>query len=281
MKRLFQVTLACAALFSVDGFSASKSSSSPAAAKVASATCTPDSAVAIYYGNGMYISPARARVQALVMDRKIRAALPQGVTPQFSYSYNNSEDQVTQVLQVLGQAIDDRVIRFQSWLNVPSGAPSVFRNTVKTLEQSATVSNYVKDADLTAHVSRYQSDLASGKRVIVLAHSQGNFYANQAHSRLPSTQGFSIVAVGTPASFTAGGGPHITLTNDEVIVPIPNRRPPNTTNSASFVTAAGDADGHSFTRSYLNGDVSGPKIVQQLASTLAALSCPVAVIVSP
>ena len=240
----------------------------------ASAACASDSAVVIYYGNGMYISPARARVQSLLMDRKIRPALPAGTKVSFSYSYNNSENEVTQVLEVLGQALDDKSVKFQSWLDVPSSSPSAFRNAVKAAEQSARVGNYVKDGDLTAHVARYQADLAAGKRVIVLAHSQGNFYANRAYEELPSTTGFGIVAVGTPAGFTAGGGPHTSLTNDKVIDPIPGRRSLNTTNSSSFVSAARDADGHSFTRSYLNGDVSGPKIIGQVKDVLAALPCP-------
>jgi hypothetical protein len=244
------------------------------AAGTASSACAPDSAVVIYYGNGMYISPARARVQSLLMDRKIRPALPAGTNVSFSYSYNNSEDEVTQVLQVLGQALDDKSVKFQSWLNVPSSAPSVFRNAINTAEQSARVGSYVKDADLGAHVARYQTDLAAGKRVIVLAHSQGNFYANRAYEELSSTAGFGIVSVGTPAGFTAGSGPHTSLTNDKVIDPIPGRRPLNTTNSPSFVSAARDADGHSFTRSYLNGDVSGPKIIGQVKDMLAALPCP-------
>jgi hypothetical protein len=39
------------------------------------------------------------------------------------------------------------------------------------------------------------------------------------------------------------------------------------------VKAAKDPDGHSFNRSYLSGDVSGPKIVGQVKD-VASLSCP-------
>ena len=240
----------------------------------APAACAPDSAVVITYGNGMYISPARARVQALLMDAKIRPSLPGGIAPVFTYSYNNSEDDVTQVLQVLGQAFDDAAIRYQSWLNAPSGAPAPFRNAVRSRQESARVGNYVRDADLNAHVARYNADLGAGRRVIVLAHSQGNFYANHAHEQLSSTAGFGIVSVGTPAGYTAGNGPYTTLTTDKIIDPIPGRRAPNTTNGAAFNASVRDADGHSFSASYLAGDVSGPKIVGQVLSVLAAVGCP-------
>jgi len=240
----------------------------------ASAACAPDSGIVIYYGNGMYITPARARVQALQMDRKLRPTLPAGTNVVFSYSYNNSEDDLNQMLEVAVQAIDDKPIKLPSWLNVPAEAPSAVRNAIKAAQQAASADSYVKDADLAAHVARYTADLAAGKRVIVLAHSQGNFYANRAYERLSSTAGFAIVSVGTPASYTAGGGPYTTLTTDQIITPIPGRRAPNVTNSAAFSNTIKGSDGHSFTGSYLNGDVSGPQIVSQVKDRLVALPCP-------
>jgi hypothetical protein len=238
----------------------------------------------------MFITPARARVQALMMDKKIRPALPAGAHVTFSYAYNNSEDSYDQMLQVvaqaaLGKSLGKSSIKLPSVPSVPSAPsvpsvpswvpdPSAVEDAIRSIEQAASADTYVNDPDLDAHVAHYTADLAAGKRVIVVAHSQGNFYANKSHERLPSTAGFGIVAVGTPASFTAGNGPYTTLTNDEVIKPVPNRRSPNTTNGAAFVSAV-KGDGHSFTAHYLNGDVSGPKIVTQVTTRLAALSCPV------
>jgi hypothetical protein len=251
--------------------------------------CASDSGVVIYYGNGMFISPARARVQALMMDKKIRPALPAGTQATFSYAYNNSEESTEQLLQVLSQAALGKssiklpsIPSFPSTPSVPSvpsvpswapDLPESVLEDIRSIERAATADAYVKDPDLAAHVARYAADLAAGKRVLVLAHSQGNFYANEAHERLPSTAGFGIVAVATPASSTAGNGPYTTLTNDEVVKLVPNRRASNTTNGAAFTNAV-KGDGHSFTAHYLNGDVSGPKILAQVNTALAGLSCP-------
>lgn len=244
-----------------------------AAALPVAAACTHDSATVFSYGNGMYISPARARVQALMMDVRLRPELPAGVTPVFTYSYNSDEDDLAQVLEVVGQAVDDAAARVHSWLGIPSFAPKSFRDAVEARQRAARVGTYVRDKDLEAHVARYQADLAAGRRVIVLAHSQGNFYANRAHERLPSTAGFGIVAIGTPAGYTAGNGPYTTLTTDKIIGPIPGRRAPNTTNSDAFNAATGGSDGHSFTTHYLAGDVSGPKIIGQVLAVLDTLGC--------
>jgi hypothetical protein len=260
-----------------------------------SSACAPDSAVVIYYGNGMFITPARARVQALLMDRKLRSTLPARTKVTFAYSYNNSEDSYDQLFQVAGQALLGKsalgipdipsvpsvpsVPSLPSTPSVPSlpswpNLPSSIGEAVRTLEKSANADSYVKDRDLNAHVARYQADLAAGRRVIVLAHSQGNFYANRAYDALSSKAGFAIVSIGTPASYTAGSGPYTTLTTDEIISSIPNRRTPNTTNGHIFNGATSDGDGHSFTRHYLNGDVAGPKITGQVNTVLASLSCP-------
>jgi hypothetical protein len=257
------------------------------AAASSQAACVPDSGVRIYYGNGMFITPARARVQALMMDRKIRPALPAGTRVTFSYAYNNSEEFFEQMLQVVKQAaLGKASIKIPSLPSVPSipkapavpswasGLPESAIEEIRKIEKDATADTYVDDADLDAHVARYSADLAMGKRVIVVAHSQGNFYANESFKRLSSTAGFGIVAVATPASYTAGNGPYTTLTNDDLIKSIPNRRAPNTANGAAFVAATQNTDNHSFTGNYLAGDVSGPKIVEQVKTVLAGLSCP-------
>ena len=256
-----------------------------AAVAPASAACAPDSGVVIYYGNGMFITPSRARVQALLMDRRLRPHLPAGTKVTFSYAYNNNEDSYTQMLQVVAQAVlgktslklpsVPKVPTVPSVPSVPSWVPNAEKVTsaIQAIEKASNPDSYVKYPDLMAHVARYRTDLAAGKRVLLLAHSQGNFYANKAHEQLSSTAGFGIVSVGTPDNYTAGNGPYTTLTNDEIIKPIPNRRAPNTSNSAAFNKLVG-GDGHSFTGHYLDGDVSGPKIVSQVNTTLASLGCP-------
>jgi hypothetical protein len=118
-----------------------------------------------------------------------------------------------------------------------------------------------------------------GNRVLVVAHSQGNLYANAAYGNLASKDtvpmdAFGIVSVATPASRVAGGGPYYTLMYDLVIsavqLAIPGTLPGNVTNSVSD----SDWKHHSFIDSYLNGDQTGRLIINGALSTANTLAWP-------
>ena len=237
------------------------------------AACPQTPVVSVYFVNGMNTSLSSARAQTLALEHKVRPSLPTGVTVNFSYSYNANESDTRQIVQVLSQTLNDKSIPYYQWLSNPSSSPALFQTALQSLEVGSTVSSYVNDPDLQTHVQKYAADLAAGKKVVLVAHSQGNFYANRAYEQLASTS-LGIVSVGTPSSYTAGNGPYTTLTTDLVIQSILQHRSANTTNGALFLLNVKDNQGHSFRKSYLNGDVSGPKIVSQIVSQITTLPCP-------
>ena len=61
------------------------------------------------------------------------------------------------------------------------------------------------------------------QKVLFVAHSQGNFYANDIYNKIASKEGgipkksLGIYGIGSPASFVSGGGKYITSSNDEII----------------------------------------------------------------
>jgi len=52
--------------------------------------------------------------------------------------------------------------------------------------------------DLRKHIRYYERDLKDGKKLVLIGHSQGNFYANEAYDYLQSDD-VGVVAVATPA----------------------------------------------------------------------------------
>jgi hypothetical protein len=127
---------------------------------------------------------------------------------------------------------------------------------------------------LNAHVGDYQSLLLEGQKVIVVSHSQGNFYANSAAAQLTSDQrrSFGIVAVATPSDHVEGNWPFTTLKNDRVITPIPGALHWNVDNGAQ---TAHDLSGHQFVVSYLApGSTSRSRILSQVVDELHTLSTP-------
>ena len=122
--------------------------------------------------------------------------------------------------------------------------------------------------DLTRQVSQYQFEMNHGNKLIVVAHSQGNLYVNQAYTLLsppqpPLQSTFDVVAVATPANGTdvPGGGPYITLNNDWINW-VPGTSLPNSDNGPCGSPFAC----HNFENSYLPGQDSGPRIIYDAIS---------------
>jgi 6-phosphogluconolactonase (cycloisomerase 2 family) len=135
--------------------------------------------------------------------------------------------------------------------------------------------------DLLDHEALYKDELTAGHRVIVVAHSQGNLYVNQAYELVTASGGsdhFHVVAVATPAHHVAGAGPHLTLDGD-VITLVPGSLPSNIANdppspcptSPLLVNVAC----HDFDKSYMdveNGDHTRPAIVNAVLSFFPSAS---------
>jgi len=129
-------------------------------------------------------------------------------------------------------------------------------------------------AVVETHVALYRTELALGNRVLLVAHSNGNVYADEAYKRLGPEERSSVgvVAVGSVLGSVPGDGPYVTLIEDALIAVIRKWLPANTTNTGG---ACPEGFGcHEFVRFYLDGLESGPKIVQAVSATIARLARP-------
>lgn len=234
----------------------------------------------IFFGNGMYNNQRAADYSMQKLsDALVNAAdLPEDQWV-FDVSYNNDE-KLFSLFEVFRQREGERASTFWRWINGLSFAPEWFREKALELASRGDLQQAVRDADLRRHIQRYKNALMEGGRVLVVGHSQGNLYANAAHTnlahdpdRLPM-DAFGIVAVATPSGRVAGSGPHITLTNDLVINSVRlfywDTLPGNATNA----TTDSDWKHHSFVDSYLSGDQSGPMIVDSVLAKAGSLSWP-------
>ena len=157
---------------------------------------------------------------------------------------------------------------------------------MKKSAQLVNADAYINDADLQKHMSEYQSKIESCHRLLIVAHSQGNFYANQAWDRLYSNnigpyqlRNFSnvgLLSVASPANHVGDWlltpddqnsiTSHVTLSNDWIINAVRifgyNALPSNQKNSNTDL----DWKHHSFIDSYLNGNNSGEMIHAMMAN---------------
>ena len=121
----------------------------------------------------------------------------------------------------------------------------------------------VQSQKLQRFVEMYRTELNVGKKVVLVAHSQGNLYANRAYDLLRPQYGqnLGIVSVATPDTRVAGGGPWFTLTGDTVINRV-RQFLSSATLPADFEGPLPGADSwmHGFLESYLQvgGTTRGP-----------------------
>lgn len=226
-----------------------------------------------YFGNGMFNSRRDAEASRAELEVKMVGIPLIGVKERIFLAYNVSEKPLEQLLQVTNQKDAEAGRKFWRWLANLSQAPRCFREMAENAGQRVDQEAYQNDDDLRAQVTNYSSDLFDGKVVVVVPHSQGNFYANSAWHLLQQPEKykkrFSIVGVATPVTYIAGDGAYSTLTQDKIMWAVRREKegalPANITNS----TATGS--GHLFVSDYLNGDVSGPKIMKDLRAAIGKL----------
>lgn len=253
----------------------------------------------IVYNNGMFNEKREAKRSLEKLESNVNA-YPQ-VAPllaeleyTLAYARNNNPyfDPNTgkiiggvkgQLLEVANQIKGNRVRDFWLWLTGSSIAPPEFQDAKLRLAATANLQFYVGDADLTSQLNEvYRPALAQGKRVLTVAHSQGNLYANAAYDRLfldgvvgLTKNHMGIVSVASPASFVNGNNgnvPHVTVFEDLIISLVATAMPATHSNRGDM--NVNDPYGHSFVKYYLAGANTSAAILNHIVQTIGGLQYP-------
>jgi hypothetical protein len=146
----------------------------------------------------------------------------------------------------------------------------------------------INTPELNEHVEKYREAILHGQKVLVVSHSEGNFYSNLAQQMLSNQKpaiamkSFGLFGVATPANHVKG----TYLTNHlDIITSIPGSLPANwtlrRTDSGKIVDQIGSIPAHSFSDSYLSPyyDIR-PEIVKGIKQELSQLKEPPQVVKS-
>ena len=130
----------------------------------------------------------------------------------------------------------------------------------------AAVDQWFTDPDLVALLNAIRDEISKGARVLLVAHSQGNFYANRAYQLLTSQeqQYVDIVSVAIPTTFVADAGEHLNATNDSIINAVRSSVGALLGNCLNANTSNESYLHHGVLATYLNGDDCGSKFRGQM-----------------
>lgn len=251
---------------------------------------------AIFYANGVGVLPHQARDSLDDLEELVRTNLaghPSLDAVSFRLSYNNSvcrdtsgetslclEDLFEAFLQVV-ESVEDRPVEVAFWRQLSradQASLAVFYELFGDLLVLEAFGPY--SFDLLGHVATYNELLGDGQRIIVVGHSQGNLFTNDAYALMGQPNGFASIAIASPAgSVISDTEPHLTNVNDPIQC-VPGSLSPNTIGatcpllvSCSLESIYDSIPCH-FLENYLNGPDSRADLMQLLAELLDKLSFP-------
>jgi len=200
----------------------------------------------------------------------------------YDLAYNFTIGPFSDLIQSLDQQLAQYTSQTLQWLYGIGVIPDWFND----LQQQLLNAEYQINApELTAHVEKFREAILQGQKVLVVSHSQGNFYVNQAKQILSSEQpsvpmeSFGIFGVATPANNVGGeGGPYLTNHRD-VILFVPSSLSSNWTlrNTAdnSIADDRGRVLAHSFVDTYMSGSFDvRPALLDGIKQGLNSLQDP-------
>lgn len=238
----------------------------------------------VFFGNGV----RSIKRDAFDSMESVKKSLKYTIPPEefdileFDVAYNDTHSFPLDLLESTIQVLSGNTSRFWRFFWGLEIMPDWFAEKFILLSSAIDRSSLVTTDSLKEHVNTYKTKIAEGKKVLLVAHSQGNLFGNQAYNLLNSRerQSFGMVAVANVDNNVLGAdSPYTSLQNDKVIlalraaqIMLPSKpMVPNTENLAP----AEDFLGHFFIQSYMaDGSISANKITQQVITSLDTLITP-------
>jgi hypothetical protein len=223
-------------------------------------TCTtPEPSAIIYFGNGINTDRGSARSSLSRMSKELTNEY-NGQKLQYALAYNRTTGMATDLAQASAQSGVQNNRNILRWLNGKNLSPEWLS---KWLDEYLSKRNLDVATEVASHANFYLNDILHGKKVIVVSHSQGNFYVNEAKQLLArqlrdgKMSSFAIFGVAVPADNIGGSsGPYLTNHRD-FIQKVPRSLPPNWKLHHRDKTVADDLgpiQAHLFNATYLSDD---------------------------
>lgn len=254
-----------------------------------------DSETVIVYGNGVLNDPEDAERSL----KKIAAALQEDLSPEeldkleFALAYNPTINITFDLLEAAIQDLGYDPTSFWEFLAAIVPMPESLQEVVSNVVAAIDEVELLEEATVNLHVTQLKKWITQEQKiVIVVAHSQGNLFANEAFRRLTDEEqaSFGIASVANPTDNVAtdvnfvGRDNHTTLLEDLVIVTIHNAKfllgealPMSANKTNLFLNL--DPLGHSFRKAYMMrffdiDSASREKILEDILFMLDALDEP-------
>ena len=259
----------------------------------------------IYFVNGVWVTQERANTTVSEIKAAYKVDLEKrfpGQIFEFESAYNKTEGKVNDLMEVLGQKIneskDPEIKKYTAeeyynlyldFKNESKNDPVLVKPLVAPLIKI--IENYLvnrmnEKVNAENLIQKYRSDLDQGVRVLLIAHSQGNLFADEAIEALKSEYGKNIGMIGLASPLYKLNNNSVYYTaNDDKIINLArianltnlkyNILPSNINNDLGITNDQRDFDNHQFLSSYFKENLpSRKKINESVNSSVLNLNFP-------
>jgi hypothetical protein len=189
----------------------------------------PTLSATIYFSNGIKTDVRSAKASRAALEVALGTEY-NGHALDYALAYNETSGMAVDLAQASAQAGSQNNRNIIRWLNGKNLVPEWFSNW---FDNHLFSRNLDVAKETASHANFYLNDILHGKKVIVVSHSQGNFYVNEAKQLLArqlrdgKMSSFAIFGVAVPADNIGGSsGPYLTNHRD-FIQKVPRSLPPN------------------------------------------------------
>lgn len=243
----------------------------------------------IYSINGILTDSGGAQENSDILESDYLASFPsESSAPRFKVLHNPSGKKILfgaggildiiETLQQLTGLGYSRLIRMIAGLEV---IPEPISALVGQVLSDAVVNGFNADPDtLNMMRTRISADINQGSKVLLVAHSQGNLWANSVialEHNSASRAALGQVGIGVPDSrLEKSSVPQVTLTEDLIISHVPFSLPTNVTNGYGLIETLSRTLGHSLTDAYLEAGRPSNSIILNSVKNSFSLLTPIA-----
>jgi hypothetical protein len=257
-----------------------------------------------FFGNGMFTTKKSAEISR----KKLEEAISRGVSLekskdiQFDIAYKTNEFILTQVLNVALHKRIDNWESFWLWLSSLKKPPQWFQDQMVSLAAQALDHGAIAFNDIQEHFEQYSRYIRQGYNIVLVSHSQGNFYADQTMRKLSEYTDASLtgslkdkrkknslfpelfdlfgnVQVATPVVATINSSPWSTFKDDLVMQLVRKKLggalPANLKTPGIGLPPDGDLFGHFFVEAYLRNSEAKQKILSDIQAQYTQLKYPI------
>jgi hypothetical protein len=150
---------------------------------------------------------------------------------------------IVEVLEVAQQGRDAIYAQIaRNMFNLESSLHPRLATAINDFKREMSTSTYMNRPELWTYVARYKAEFKEGRRVVLVPHSQGNFFANEGYNQLfvelgqssPLKKSMGIVGLATPTGLMADGRDlHVKFANDWIRCVPPTSLAPNLGNAST------------------------------------------------